>query len=1001
MTTCRLPLLGLVLTALVSNVGWGQSQIPGYTQPSSRQTVPAQAVPASPAAQAATAERSNWLKRIVLGDSEKSQAKPASPQLSTQQPSSRQTSVLHGTTATATAANQGAASKQGSLAAQSPAAKDEKGNWIQRLMPGERDAAPPKTDVPQTVAFAPSNRSISTAQAPGSLSNSPPAAAKTVQFAAPQPSSRQAAAVQSPGTGTAARAQTAAPKPIIASNEGQPAANNERVGWLRRLVVGEGEAAGNSNSPSQPVANQSSSPRMMSGLFGPPQAESAASQPNTLAVQVPSTAHVPRALAGSPQDPGMLSNSLNNARASAQQERIEPDPSRSVSLTNWISRLRRSPAEAASVPPSNTLAPASVADRSVLVTNRQSDPALQPNPQSMASSLDANRSPAALAPTPNAAQMSPAPGLASAGHNATADSANSLTGWLSRPFRSADNPNKDLLAAQQSQSLSSPSAPVRLPAVSQTAARPSPNHFARLEPPAAPAGVGNMPMPGYGTPNADSASPVRFGSNVRLSAAEPSHSAMIAAPVNAVPAGALPRDLTNRVSPTTANQSAAPPMMMQPRPLPQASEHTSAMPLADGAYETLPSPDAAGNPLGRPKIIFNPVAGMNGRGQATLKPTVQVTRGEVSESYAPMRFAQAPEGDALPPPERYMPEEGPIGPPAPAEELPVGPSPDEWTPMDVPYDEPMTVFEAGKPFLECYYTVMAHLNGPRSCPPGIGVENVMNAPFWLDTTQPINNCRIRGDAAADWEFPDRIEYFWAKSGPPKGPQLPEARGEPPINYQEVSFYIERGGERFSVGTDIPIRAVDPVIRRNTTGLADMHITTKTVLLDGKEWQLTQVFHTHVPTGSFRRGTGNGHVSLEPGVAWRYKWSDVTYIHGDLTYWFPIAGDLFHSGQMLNYGIGISHIWIDGDKWALMPTLELNAWTVLDGRQTFPFEVDDPADPRGEIDTLSILNIHPGLRWVCDTAGDCGVREFGISSGFTVTEDHWYEEILRLEMRWVF
>jgi hypothetical protein len=42
-----------------------------------------------------------------------------------------------------------------------------------------------------------------------------------------------------------------------------------------------------------------------------------------------------------------------------------------------------------------------------------------------------------------------------------------------------------------------------------------------------------------------------------------------------------------------------------------------------------------------------------------------------------------------------------------------------------------------------------------------------------------------------------------------------------------------------------------------------------------------------------------------------------------------------------------------------------------------------------------------LRWVCDTAGDCGVREFGITSGFTVTEDHWYEEILRLELRWVF
>jgi hypothetical protein len=284
----------------------------------------------------------------------------------------------------------------------------------------------------------------------------------------------------------------------------------------------------------------------------------------------------------------------------------------------------------------------------------------------------------------------------------------------------------------------------------------------------------------------------------------------------------------------------------------------------------------------------------------------------------------------------------------------------------------------------------------------------MNAPFWLDTTQPLQNCRVRGDAAADWEFPDRIEYFWAQTPGPKGAQqvdFADEGGEPNVDYQEVSFYIERGGERFSVGTDLPIRAVDPVVRRNTTGFADMRVTTKAVLLDGKDWQLTQVMHTHIPTGSFRRGTGNGHMSLEPGVAWRYKWSDVTYIHGDLTYWFPIAADPFHSGQMFNYGIGISHIWIDGDKWAIMPTLELNAWTVVDGRQTFPGEtiLPPPVDPGGfeEIDTLSILNIHPGLRWVCDTAGDCGVREFGITSGFTVTEDHWYEEILRIELRWVF
>jgi hypothetical protein len=55
----------------------------------------------------------------------------------------------------------------------------------------------------------------------------------------------------------------------------------------------------------------------------------------------------------------------------------------------------------------------------------------------------------------------------------------------------------------------------------------------------------------------------------------------------------------------------------------------------------------------------------------------------------------------------------------------------------------------------------------------------------------------------------------------------------------------------------------------------------------------------------------------------------------------------------------------------------------------------------EIDTYSIINLHPGLRIVCDTSGDCGVREFGITSGVAVTQEHWYQEIVSVELRWVF
>jgi hypothetical protein len=776
-----------------------------------------------------------------------------------------------------------------------------------------------------------------------------------------------------------------------------------------------------------------------------------AAQPSSLAGQTPAgktpitqtpAAHVPHNLPTSQTGSVAIADSLNEARQAAQKNKIDPDSDGSVSLTNWVSRLHRRPtSNEMAAPRTNALAPATVADRSEAAGSRQPVVASQqPNtfgagsgdPRTIAAG---NYNQAAVAKTPNNAQLGPPSGLTSNGRSATPASNNTLTGWLTRPFRSGDNANDELLATQHGAAgRSGTKSPVRLPAVTQTGTRPMPNGYARQEAPAASAAdVGLYAERG---PSSDTLSPVRFGGNVRLSAADPSHAAIAAGSVNnGATSGATnayaSQDATNRVSPTTGYQPAAAPyqsttapMMMPPRSLPPIYESAAALPAASEAYEPPTTSESATNPLGRPKIIFNPVAGMNGRGQATVKPTVQVSHDDERgdnyptfpsyPNYPPMRFAQVEEDGSLPPPDQPAIQEGPNGavsaegaegPVVTAEELPMQGAPDMWVPEEMTYEGPMTAHDAASPFLECAFTVLAHLNGPRSCPPGIGVENVMNAPFWIDTTQPLQNCRIRADGAADWEFPDRIEYFWARTPGGKGPLPPVNAdpdligvGEPSVDYQEVSFYIERGGERFSIGTDLPIRAVDPEVRSNTTGFADMRVTTKTVLLDGKDWQLTQIFHTYLPTGSDNRGTGNGHVSLEPGVAWRYKWSDVTYFHGDLTYWFPIAADPDFSGQMLNYGIGISHIWIDGDKWAIMPTFELNAWTVLDGRQTFPFVVDPLFE---EIDTLSVLNIHPGLRWVCDTAGDCGVREFGISSGIAVTEDHWYEEILRLELRWVF
>lgn len=518
----------------------------------------------------------------------------------------------------------------------------------------------------------------------------------------------------------------------------------------------------------------------------------------------------------------------------------------------------------------------------------------------------------------------------------------------------------------------------------------------------------------------------------------PEASRPIASPPYVAPPFTTQRNVAPRgVDPSIPSQSVA-----AQHTYPQTNQTAIRQPPADPPMQPPVAVSEARTQLDRPKIIFDPVmAAVDGRGNSVLRPDVQVPQGLTSENLPSLRLAQYHEHQSLPiPPQKkaaapkqpapqpslvehmdsdysnYVVAEDETLPPARA------PAPDGTEgDFDGPYAELMMqpgCAEPCSPYLNshpdsevmaCWYGLFANLHGPRAYPAGIGPENVMNAPFFIDTTQPLNNCRIRGDAGKNWEFPDRAEYFWAKTPNGLGPQAELDEGEPDVDYQDISFYIERGTDRFSVGTELPIRSVDPEIRLNTTGFADMNLTTKALLLDGKCWQLTQVFRTFFPTGSAHRGTGNGHFSLEPGIAARYKFSDITYFHGDLSYWFPLGGDLDQAGQILNAGLGISHVLVDTDTYAVIPTLELVSSTVLDGAQTNPgfVPVPPPMPPPNpnpfvtQIDSLSVVNLHPGVRIVCDRDCDCGTKEFGIAGGIALTEDHWFESMIRLEFRWTY
>ena len=169
---------------------------------------------------------------------------------------------------------------------------------------------------------------------------------------------------------------------------------------------------------------------------------------------------------------------------------------------------------------------------------------------------------------------------------------------------------------------------------------------------------------------------------------------------------------------------------------------------------------------------------------------------------------------------------------------------------------------------------------------GIGHERVAFAPFFIDLSQPLgNSLRFRFDLAYNIQSPDRAEFIYGQQ-----------RGfNSRVDYQDIRTNLEFGGPKFSTATEIPIRILDPSSSPNTAGLGDMNLTIKTVWVDGKRWQITQLMRTQFNTGSVNSGLGTGHIAMEPGVLLRYRSNDELYWHGQLKYRFPLGGDPVHAG----------------------------------------------------------------------------------------------------------
>ncbi len=147
------------------------------------------------------------------------------------------------------------------------------------------------------------------------------------------------------------------------------------------------------------------------------------------------------------------------------------------------------------------------------------------------------------------------------------------------------------------------------------------------------------------------------------------------------------------------------------------------------------------NPLSRPKIVYHPTATVvDNAGHKVIQPNVQVAAdSSTNENPTLVQLAQFAAASA--------------GPGA----APVNVAPESAYPIDEQQWMPSVIGEEqGNPCSgcqggNCRGGCHGGCDGCRN--EGIGAEYVAQAQFFIDSTQPFNNCRIRADLRAIWSSP--------------------------------------------------------------------------------------------------------------------------------------------------------------------------------------------------------------------------------------------------------
>jgi hypothetical protein len=264
--------------------------------------------------------------------------------------------------------------------------------------------------------------------------------------------------------------------------------------------------------------------------------------------------------------------------------------------------------------------------------------------------------------------------------------------------------------------------------------------------------------------------------------------------------------------------------------------------------------------------------------------------------------------------------------------------------------------------------------------------------------RPVTQIKIGGDIADGLQFPDRSEYFWARAdGNGKGPMAPGAViGAKSLDYSEGNIYVEGAIDRVGAFVQMNYLSWDSQTYGSGSGLSDMVVGTKTLLLDCELLQMSFEFKTYIPTGNFTRGLGDGHVSLEPSLLAALKLTSTTYLQGQAAYWIPIGGDTAYEGDVFHYHLSLNQLLCHcGKDIQVVGTLEFNGYEFLNGEYTIPTAGTTGVQGRAS-SVGNVFNCGPGIR-----VDICDKMDFGAGTAFALGGDRLTNDLLRLEFRYRF